>query len=87
MSDGVAGVALSASFSWRPVLLDASLRSLAMLGGAVGRSCKLIFHTRRWHGSLELLSRFMLLAPLRTHRASAQVNLAQCRAPQNHGAG
>ena len=77
----------SASCSWRHVLLDGSLRSLAVLGGAVGSFCELNFHTRRRHGSLQLLSRFMLRAPMRAHRASAHVSLVQCRAPPNHGVG
>ena len=87
MSDGVDGVALGVSCSWRLVLLDGGLRSLAVLGGAVGSFGKLLIHTRRRHGSLQLLSRFMLLAPQRTRRAAAQVNLAQCRAPPNDSAG
>ena len=40
------------------MLLDASLRLLAMLGGAVGSFCKQLFRTRRRHGSLQLFSRF-----------------------------
>ena len=45
------------------MLLDGSLRSLAVLGGAVGSSDKLLFHSRRRHGFLQLISRFMLCAP------------------------